>query len=152
MQETRNNCFGSKKRSTTLLQAKTVKHECRNATVVALYVAVAFRHSCLTVFAWRRVVLRFPTRKNCCEFLASDTVIFQSVIKPGHMITRGKSRNKSLNFWTASICFWYFWIKVKKKNNKSFFLKTVSKTFFCSQVILFSILPWNFHCSFNGIL
>ena len=32
MQETRNNCFGSKKRSTTLLQAKTVKHECRNVT------------------------------------------------------------------------------------------------------------------------
>ena len=32
MQETRNNCFGSKKRSTTLLQAKTGKHECRNVT------------------------------------------------------------------------------------------------------------------------
>ena len=40
MQETRNNCFGSKKRSTTLLQVKTVKHEFRNAT--ATYVAVAY--------------------------------------------------------------------------------------------------------------
>ena len=32
MQETRNSCFGSKKHSTTLLQAKTGKHECRNVT------------------------------------------------------------------------------------------------------------------------
>ena len=30
MQETHNNCFGSKKRSTILLQAKTGKHECRS--------------------------------------------------------------------------------------------------------------------------
>ena len=27
-----NNCFGSKKRSTTLIQANTCKHECRNVT------------------------------------------------------------------------------------------------------------------------
>ena len=39
MQETRNNCFGSKRRSTTLLRAKTGKHECRNVT--ATYVADA---------------------------------------------------------------------------------------------------------------
>ena len=32
MQETRNNCFGSKICSTTLRQAKTGKHECRNIT------------------------------------------------------------------------------------------------------------------------
>ena len=32
MQETHNNCFGSKKYSTTLLQAKTGKHECRIIT------------------------------------------------------------------------------------------------------------------------
>ena len=32
MQETRNNCFGSKISSTTLRQAKTDKHECRNVT------------------------------------------------------------------------------------------------------------------------
>ena len=38
MQETCNNCFGSKKLSTTLLQAKTGKHECQNVT--AMYVAV----------------------------------------------------------------------------------------------------------------
>ena len=30
MQETRNNCFGSKICSTTLRQMKTGKHECRN--------------------------------------------------------------------------------------------------------------------------
>ena len=30
MQETHNNCFGLKKRSTTLRKAKTGKHKCRN--------------------------------------------------------------------------------------------------------------------------
>ena len=60
MQETRNNCFGSKKRSTTLLQGKTGKHECRNVT--ATY--------------------------GCSEFLASDGVIFQSVIKPISCLAR----------------------------------------------------------------
>ena len=33
---TPNNCFGLKKRSTTLLQAKTVKDECRNVTATYL--------------------------------------------------------------------------------------------------------------------
>ena len=47
-----------------------------------LHVAVTFRHSCLPVFAWRRVVLVFSTRNNCCEFLVSDGVIFQCVTKP----------------------------------------------------------------------
>ena len=37
MQETRNNCFGSKKGGTSLLQAKTGKHECQNRT--AKYIA-----------------------------------------------------------------------------------------------------------------
>ena len=46
MHETRNNCFGSKKRSTTLLQAKTGKHECWNVT--------AFRHS-FFVLTWFRL-------------------------------------------------------------------------------------------------
>ena len=32
MQETRNNCFGSKICGTTLRQAKTGNHECRNIT------------------------------------------------------------------------------------------------------------------------
>ena len=34
MQKPRNNCFESKKRSTTLRQAKTGKHECRNVTAM----------------------------------------------------------------------------------------------------------------------
>ena len=55
MQETGNNCFGSKKRSATLRQAKTGKHECRKVTVTYY--------------------------NNCCEFLASYGVTFQSVIK-----------------------------------------------------------------------
>ena len=41
MQETRNNCFGSKKRSTTLLQAKTVKHEYRNVTAAYMFLCVS---------------------------------------------------------------------------------------------------------------
>ena len=48
---------------------------------LVLYVAVALRHSCLTVFAWRRVVLRFSTRNNCCEFLAFHGVNTQSIIQ-----------------------------------------------------------------------
>ena len=43
------------------------------------YVAVTFRHSCLTVFAWRRLML--PTWNFCCEFLAFYGVITQSVIQ-----------------------------------------------------------------------
>ena len=51
MQETRNNCFGLKKRSTTLRQAKTGKHECRNIT--ATYAAVILRYiSCLVRFCY----------------------------------------------------------------------------------------------------
>ena len=38
MQETRNSCFGSKICSTTIRQAKAVKHECRNIT--ATYVSI----------------------------------------------------------------------------------------------------------------
>ena len=50
MQEICNNCFGSKICNTILRQAKTGKHECRKVTAI-------FRHSCLPVFAWWRVVL-----------------------------------------------------------------------------------------------
>ena len=45
MQETRNNCFGSKKRSTILLQAETGKHECRNVTATVLLTKVLFNHA-----------------------------------------------------------------------------------------------------------
>ena len=44
MQKTRNNCFGSKKRNSTLSQAKTNKHECRNITSTAL-ILTCFRLS-----------------------------------------------------------------------------------------------------------
>ena len=60
MQETRNNCFGSKKCSTTFRQAKTGKHEYRNVT--ATYI--------------------FSTRNICFEFLASYGVILQNDIQP----------------------------------------------------------------------
>ena len=78
MQETRNNCFKSKKRSTTLHQAKTGKHECRNVTATLLlhfgtraYLFSPDEGSCYV----------FSTRNNYCEFLAFYGVTFQSVIK-----------------------------------------------------------------------
>ena len=46
MHETRTNCFRSKKRSTTLRQAKTGKHKCQNVIAMLLlhwYVAVTFQ-------------------------------------------------------------------------------------------------------------
>ena len=61
MQETRNNCFGSKKRSTTLRQAETGKHECQSIT--ATYRSEIF------------------IRNSYCDFLASYGVIIQSVIQ-----------------------------------------------------------------------
>ena len=57
---THNNCLWLIKCSTTLLQAVTGEHECRKVT--AMYVAV--------------------TRNNCCESLASYSVIFQSDFTP----------------------------------------------------------------------
>ena len=55
MQETHNNCFGSKKRCTSLHQAKTGNHEYRNITAMYktkyfLIYAYYISHSCLPVF------------------------------------------------------------------------------------------------------
>ena len=67
----------SEKRSTTLLQAKTGKYECRNVTMWLLhfttraYLFSPDEGSCCI----------FSTRNNCCEFLASYGVIIQSVIQ-----------------------------------------------------------------------
>ena len=66
MQETRNNCFGSKKRNTTLRQAKSCY--CISALV-------------LTCFRLTKGRAKLLTRNNFCEFLASYGVTFQSVIK-----------------------------------------------------------------------
>ena len=66
MQSTRNNCFGSKKRSTTLRQAKTGKHEGQNVKLLLHFGTRAYL---------------FSTRNNCCEFPAFYGVTFPSVIK-----------------------------------------------------------------------
>ena len=55
MQEIRNSCFGSKNVARPFFRRKQVS---------TTYVAVTFRHSCLPVFAWRRVVLRFIDPKQ----------------------------------------------------------------------------------------
>ena len=62
MQETHNNCFGLKICSTTLCQAETEKHELH-----CCYVVVTFRYSCLSFFAWRKVVLHFFNPKQLCR-------------------------------------------------------------------------------------
>ena len=63
MQETRNNCFWSKKCSTTFCQ-----------------VAVIFQHSCFPVFPDEGSCYVFLAENNCCEFLAFYGLFFQSVI------------------------------------------------------------------------
>ena len=46
-------------------------------------VAVIFRHSCLLVFALAKGrATFFLTRNNCCEFIASYSVFFQSDFQP----------------------------------------------------------------------
>ena len=52
MQEIRNNCFGWKNVARPFVRRKQL-------STSAEYVAVTFRHSCLTFFPWRRVVLCF---------------------------------------------------------------------------------------------
>ena len=48
---------------------------------ICFYIAVTFWHSFLPVFAWRRVVLHFFDKNNCCEFLAFYGVITESVVQ-----------------------------------------------------------------------
>ena len=60
MQETRNNCFQSKKRSTTLLQAKTGKHKCRNITATALVLTCfSLKKGCATYFRPETIIVSF---------------------------------------------------------------------------------------------
>ena len=76
MQETCNNCFGSKKRSTTLLQTKTGKHKCRNVGCCYILALV------LTCFCLKKGHATFFRPETIVASLASDSVIFQSVMKP----------------------------------------------------------------------
>ena len=65
MQETRYNYFGLKIRSTTIRQAKTIKHECRNVTA--------------TYISYTRAYL-FSSRNNCFEFLGCYGVTFKVLL------------------------------------------------------------------------
>ena len=60
MQETHNNCFGSKKHRTTLLQAKTGKHECWNVT--AMYISAL-------------VLTCFRLKKGRAMFFRPETIV-----------------------------------------------------------------------------
>ena len=61
MQEIRNDCFGSKKRSTTLLQAKTGKHESRNVTA--------------TLHFRTRAYLFSPEEESCYVFFQPEAIV-----------------------------------------------------------------------------
>ena len=91
MQETRNNCFGSKNVAQPFFRLKQVSTSVEMLLLLkrclpTRYVAVTFRHSCLPVFAWRRIVLRFFDPKqllriSCvlwCYFSKFYQIILQS--------------------------------------------------------------------------
>ena len=73
MRETCNNCFGSKKCSTTLLQAKTGKHECRKitATYVAVVAWLFFRRKQVSTSA------KMSQQCSCCYILALVLTCFR---------------------------------------------------------------------------
>ena len=73
MQETRNNCFGSKMGITTLRQAKRGKHECRNP-----YVAVIFRHLYCTCFRVKKgYAMYFQPETIVASFLRLMVLLFK---------------------------------------------------------------------------
>ena len=61
MQETRNNCLGSKMGSTTLRQAKTSKHEFRKVTATYNFSAL--------------LLIRFRLTKGCAAFFRFQTIV-----------------------------------------------------------------------------
>ena len=65
MQETRNNCLGSKKCSTTLHQALTDKHECQNvtATYKTKYNQIRWQHLNL-----KQILLKISGFENLIKF------------------------------------------------------------------------------------
>ena len=83
MQETRNNCFWSKKRNTVFCLTKTGKHECCNITSTYL----VMRYSYLPVITWWRMVLHFffyqePLLRISCicwfNFIKWSSIVLQN--------------------------------------------------------------------------
>ena len=85
----------------------------------SLYIAVTFRHSCLTVFAWRRVVLRFfdpkqLLRVSCilwCYYPKCYSIIFENASLWCFIVTVNfsvsffnKKKIASINF--IEVLFW----------------------------------------------
>ena len=86
MQEIRNNCFGSKKRNTTIRHSKVGKHECLiNYNNVQ---QLRFLARVLTLFSRNEESSYFrSTRNNCCDHLV-------------HTIYKGIFVNVQIfNFW-----------------------------------------------------
>ena len=71
MQKTRNNCFGSKKCNTTLRQAKTSKHKCRNVT--AMYLDQYSNMLCCYISAL--VLTCFRLTKGRATYFQLETIV-----------------------------------------------------------------------------
>ena len=71
MHGTRNNCFGSKKCSTILCQARTVKHECR-CCYISAFVVICYR---LTKY----LATLFPPETIVANFLHLMVVFFKVI-------------------------------------------------------------------------
>ena len=70
----------------------------------------------------------FPTRKNCCEFLATDGVDFESVHKPLLIITHF--------FWTTNE-FSKYWMKCYSGSTILRWIKTCKRQDFCPNLACF---------------
>ena len=91
--------FGSKKHSTTLLQAKTGKYECRNVTAsyIVQYRICYISALVLTCFRLKKGrATFFSTRNNCCEFLAFYGVNTHSVIQSPISIIKNSDKRMIL--------------------------------------------------------
>ena len=80
---------------------------CKKLTTIVSNIAVKFRHSCLPVFAWRRIVLRFFDPKqllpvSCilwCYFLKCYQIMWVSI----RLVSRMATFNKNIDMITVVI-------------------------------------------------
>ena len=98
--------------------------ECKKLAKIVSHVAVTFRHSCLTVFAWRRVVLRFFDPKQLlrvsrilwCYYPKCYSIIFENASLWCFIVTQHFA-NFSMHKYSNSL------IKGIKKHSLSILLK-----------------------------
>ena len=118
MQETRNNCFRLKKRSTTLLQAKTGKHECRNVTAT---------------FGIRAYL--FSLTKGRATFLRPETIVasFMHFMVLLFKVSLNNSSKGQFSVLYCAIAF-YSRLKIQFGEPKFYSLCTISFALFISFI------------------